>query len=320
MKRLKVLIAVLLWFIFSFSHAKTIFISIGSGGLTGVYFPLAGQLSKFINKKSDVYGIRCSHESTGGSVFNINAILRGDLEFGIAQSDRQYQAYKGLAEWKVKGPQTKIRSVFSLHPESITLIASKRSGIKSLMELKGKRVNIGNVGSGQRQNAIDVLKNYGIDYKKDLRVEQVKASEAPSLLQDGRIDAFFYTVGHPNGNIKEATSGREKVNIIPIKDSKDWLHKYPYFNNTRILIKYYPNALNKEDIETIGVVATLVTSINVTDEIVYALTKEVFENFEQFKKTHPALDTITKVSMLKGHTAPFHPGALKYYKEAGLMK
>ncbi len=189
------------------AKAKTTFITIGTGGITGVYYPTGGAIAKIVNKKKDVYGIRCTVESTGGSVFNVNAIMAGDLQFGVVQSDRQFQAINALAEWKDKGKQEDLRAVFSIHPESITLVAAVDASINDIMDLKGKRVNIGNPGSGQRQNAIDALEAVGIDYKTDMNAEGIKASESASLLQDGRIDAFFYTVGHPSGSIKEATAG-----------------------------------------------------------------------------------------------------------------
>ncbi len=303
------------------AHAKTRFITIGTGGITGVYYPTGGAICKIINHKQKTYKIRCTYESTSGSVFNVNAVMAGDLEFGIVQSDRQYQAWHGLAEWKTRGPQKKLRAVFSIHPESVTLVAAEDAGIKSIEDLRGKRVNIGNPGSGQRQNAIDALKAAGIDYKKDIKAESVKAAEAPGLLQDGRIDAFFYTVGHPSGAIKEATAGKRKVRIIPITNIKSLLAQHPYYAPAYIPMKFYPGAANTEkEIPTFGVKATLVTSIDIPDDVVYALTKEVFENFEIFKKLHPAYEVLTKKSMLQGLSAPFHPGAVRYYKEAGLLQ
>jgi len=302
------------------AQAKTRFLTIGTGGITGVYYPTGGAISKIINKKRKEYGIRCTVESTGGSVFNVNSVMSGDLEFGIVQSDRQYQAWNGLAEWKDKGPQKDLRAVFSIHPESITLVAAEDAGIKTIQDLRGKRVNIGNPGSGQRQNSIDALTAAGIDYKNDIIAEQVKAAEAPGLLQDGRIDAFFYTVGHPSGAIKEATAGARKVRIVPITRVDKLLAKFPYYASATIPLKFYPGAANKEDIPTFGVKATFVTSAKVPDDVVYAITKEVFDNLERFKKLHPAYGVLTKKGMLQGLSAPVHPGAIRYYKEAGLMK
>ena len=299
--------------------AKTTFVTIGTGGITGVYYPTGGAIARIVNKKRKVYGIRCTVESTGGSVFNVNAVMAGDLEFGVVQSDRQFQAIKGMAEWKDKGPQKDLRAVFTIHPESITLVAADDAGIKNINDLRGKRVNIGNPGSGQRQNSIDGLMNAGINYEKDLKAEGVKAAEAPGLLQDGRIDAFFYTVGHPSGAIKEATAGRRKVHFVPITGVDNLLKKYPYYAKAMIPIKLYPGATNTEDVQTFGVKATFVTSAKVPDQVVYAITKEVFDNFEAFKKLHPAYQVLTKENMLEGMSAPIHPGAMKYYKEAGLM-
>ncbi|MBW1700561.1 MAG: TAXI family TRAP transporter solute-binding subunit [Deltaproteobacteria bacterium] len=304
----------------SFALSKT-FVTIGTGGVTGVYYPTGGAITRMINKKFKQYNIKATVESTAGSVYNINAVLSGDLEFGIAQSDRQYQAYHGLAEWSKRGPQKDLRAIFSIHPESITLIVSAKSGVRSVTDLRGKRVNIGNPGSGQLQNSKDVLAAFGIGIN-EITAEQVKALEAPGLLQDGKIDAFFYTVGHPNGNIKEATSGRLKVRIIPITGQgiDALLKKYPYYAKTIIPGKFYPNALNTGDVESIGVKATFVTSKNLHEKIVYAVTKEVFDNLEDFKKLHPAYSVLTKEKMLKGLSAPIHKGALKYYREAGLLK
>ena len=298
---------------------KTTFVTIGTGGITGVYYPTGGAIAKMVNKKRKEYGIRATVESTGGSVFNVNAVMADDLEFGVVQSDRQYQAVNGMAEWKDKGKQSDLRAVFTIHPESITLVAADDSGINSIQDLKGKRVNIGNHGSGQRQNSIDALEAAGLNYETDFIAESLKAAEAPGLLQDGRIDAFFYTVGHPNGNIKEATSGKRKVHMVPITGVDQLLAKYPYYAKAVVPMKFYPGASNEGDVETFGVKATFVTSAKVPDEVVYAITKEIFDNFEAFKKLHPAYGVLTKKNMLEGMSAPIHPGAMKYFKEAGLM-
>ncbi len=303
----------------SCSGEKTKFVTIGTGGVTGLYYPTGGAIARMINQKHDQYRIKMTVESTAGSVYNINAVLNGDLEFGVAQSDRQYQAYHGLAEWTEQGRQTDLRSVFSIHPESITLIAAQGSGIREVTDLKGHRVNLGNPGSGQLQNSRDVLSTAGLS-EDDLMAEYVKAVEAPGLLNDERIDAFFYTVGHPNGNIKEATAGRIKVFMVPIRGSgiDAMVERHPYYAPTTIPRSYYPKAINIEDIQTVGVKATLVTCDQVDTEIVYAITKEVFQNLEDFKQLHPAYQVLTAENMLQGLSAPIHRGALKYYRETGL--
>ncbi len=322
MRKIIVFIALAMFFSFTSVAFSQKFVTIGTGGVTGVYYPTGGAISRMVNQKAEKYGIKATVESTGGSVYNINAVLSGDLEFGVAQSDRQYQAYNGLAEWETVGPQKNLRALFSIHPESITLIASVESGTKTVSDLKGKRVNIGNPGSGQLQNSKDVLAAFGVSLNS-IDAEQVKAVEAPSLIQDEKIDAFFYTVGHPNGNIKEATSGRIKVNIIPINGAgaEAMISKFSYYAKAIIPGKFYPNAMNTStDIESVGVKATFVASSKLDDDIVYAITKEVFDNLEDFKKLHPAYSVLTKENMLQGLSAPIHKGALKYYKETGLVK
>ncbi len=321
----KTLIAAVLGVALAFSgagraEAKTTFITIGTGGITGVYYPTGGAIAKIVNAKKDKYNIRATVESTGASVFNINAIMSGDLEFGIAQADRQYQAYNGLSEWEGK-PQKDLRAVFALAPEAVTFVAAEDAGIKTLADAKGKVINLGNPGSGNRQNAIDVLQAAGINIEKDLKGEGIKAADAPRMVQDGRIDGFFYTVGHPNGNIKEATAGKRKCRIVSIPDIAPLTKAFPYYSLTHIDMSQYPEATNKdEDVTTVGMLATLVTSAKVPDDVVYAVTREIFENLDEFKKLHPALAGLTREGMLEGLTAPLHPGAEKYYKEAGLIK
>jgi hypothetical protein len=324
MKRLALLTLVLCFsLVFSLPAFARTFVTIGTGGVTGVYYPTGGAISKMVNSKSDVYDIKATVESTGGSVYNINAVLSGNLEFGICQSDRQFQAINGLAEWKNRGPQKDLRSVFSIHPESVTLVAAEKSGIKSPEDLKGKKVNLGNPGSGQLQNSKDVLSAFGMT-PDDVEAAYVKAVEAPGLLQDERLDAFFYTVGHPAGNISEATSGRIKVRIVPVTGApiEKLIKDKPYYAIGKIDMKHYPQAANADAgmVESVGVKATLVTRASLDDDIVYAITKEVFENFDSFKSLHPAYSVLTKKDMLQGLSAPLHPGAVKYYKEAGLLK
>ncbi len=293
-------------------------IIIGTGGVTGVYYPTGGAICKIINSKRKIHGIHCGVESTGGSVHNINAIMAGDLNFGMAQSDRQYQAFMGIANWKYKGPQKDLRAVFSIYPESVGLIAAVDANINSLQDLKGKRVNIGNVGSGYRKNAIDALVANGLDYDKDFHAESLKAAEAPALIQDGRLDAAFYTVGHPSGYYKWVTSGKRKVKFVPIENVDGLLAKYPYYAKAKIPVNMYPKAKNRKNVDTFGVKCTFVTSAKVPDLVVYTIAKEIFENFSEFKKLHPAYQLVTKKSMLEGLSAPIHPGALRYYKEVGL--
>ncbi|MCK4536439.1 MAG: TAXI family TRAP transporter solute-binding subunit [Desulfuromonadales bacterium] len=322
MKKLMVFLFAALFVVGSMADviAATQYVTIGTGGVTGVYYPTGGAISKMVNKKRKEYNLRATVESTGGSVFNVNAIMVGDLEFGVVQSDRQYQAYNGTADWEGK-PQKKLRAVFSIHPESVTIVAADDAGINSVADLKGKRVNVGNPGSGQRGNTLDLLAAAGIDYKTDLKAEGIKAAESAGMLQDERIDAFFYTVGHPNGSVKEAVAGARKVKFVPVDKAivDKLVAQFPYYAPSIIPIKTYPGVTNKADVASFGVKATFVTSADVSADVVYIITKEVFENFDEFKKLHPAYSTLTKESMLQGMSAPIHEGAMRYYKEVGLM-
>lgn len=297
---------------------KTTFISITTGSETGVYYPAGGGIAEIVNQQSAEHGIKASAQTSKGSVDNINSLLAGNSQFGIAQSDAQFNAVNGLAAWE-GNPQDKLRFVFSLHPESVTLVAAADSGINSLADLKGKRVNLGEPGSGTRGNAEAILQAAGIAPSELAAAEGLNAKEAPRVLQDDRIDAFFYTVGHPAGAIEEATSGTRVLKFVPITGMDELLAKYPYFRKTTINKDLYPKA-EGENAETFGFVTTVVTSSDIADEVVYQLTKAVFENLEAYKKKHPALQNLKPEEMITGGTAPLHPGAERYYREAGLLK
>lgn len=301
-------------------HAEITSVTIGTGGVTGVFYQVGGAISQIINKKRQEYGFKCVVESTSGSVYNIDAVVSGELDFAVVQSDRQYQAARGQAEWQKKGPQSELRSLFSVHSEACTLCAAVDAKIHNIMDLKGKRVNIGNLGSGHRQNAIDALTAADIDYKNDLIASEINADDAPRMLQEGKIDAFFYTVGHPTAAIIDATSGKRKVSIIPMPVVANKLTtEYPYYTRTKISIEDYRNAVNKFDVDTFGVKATLVTSAKAPNMVVYTIVKEIFENINFFKSLHIAFQNLDKKEMLENLTAPIHPGAMRYYKEAGLL-
>ena len=299
------------------------FVTIGTGDFTGVYFPTGLTIARIINTKRKQHGIRATVESTRGSIFNVNALTAGYLEFGLVQSDMQYEAVQGLGEWEKKGPQKDLRAVFGVHKESLCLVAAVDSGIEKVADLRGKRVNLGNPGSGQYRNSIDALESSGLNPDSEIISTKVRATEAIVLLQDNRIDAFFCTVGHPSETLREAVSGQRKVRFIPITGSgiDSLIAEKHFYTKTSIPVtQFYPSFANTGDVQTFGVFATLCTSVHVPDHVVYLITKEVFENFDHFKGQHPAYAGLTKKGMLKGLSAPFHPGAMKYFREAGLIQ
>ena len=298
--------------------AGSSFISVGTGGLTGVYYPTGGAICRLVNKGRKDHGIRCSVESTGGSIFNLNTIANGELEFGVAQSDWQYHAYNGTSKFADKGPNKKLRAVFSVHSEPFTVVARADSGIKNFSDLKGKRVNIGNPGSGQRGTMEVLMKKLGWTTKDFKLASELKANEQSRALCDNKIDAMVYVVGHPNASIKEASTACDSVLVtVDGKVVDSLISENPYYADARIPAGMYDGS-DKETM-TFGVKASFVSSTDVPDESVYQLVKAVFENFDAFRKLHPAFNDLRKADMLKGNSAPLHAGAVRYYKEAGLL-
>lgn len=299
--------------------ADNTFVTIGTGGVTGVYYPTGGAICRLVNRGRKDHGIRCSVESTGGSVYNINTIRAGELDFGVAQSDWQYHAYNGSSKFKDKGAFKDLRAVFSVHPEPFTVVARKDSGIKSFDDLKGKRVNIGNPGSGQRGTMEVLMAAKGWTNADFKLASELKASEQSQALCDNKIDAMVYTVGHPSGSISEATTSCDTVLVNVAGAAVDKLVADNSFYRTATI----PGGMyrgNDGDTTTFGVGATFVSSTKVPEAVVYNMVKAVFENFDRFKKLHPAFGVLKPAQMIKdGLSAPLHPGAAKYYKEKGWM-
>ncbi len=295
------------------------FVTIGTGGVTGVYYPTGGSICRLVNKGKKDHGVRCSVESTGGSVYNINTIRAGELDMGVAQSDWQYHAYNGTSKFKEKGAFKELRAIFSVHPEPFTVVARNDSGIKNINDLKGKRVNIGNPGSGQRGTMEVLMEAKGWDKSSFKLASELKASEQSKALCDNKIDAMVYTVGHPSGSIKEATTTCDTTLVNISGPVVDKLVKNNDFYRTATI----PGGMyrgNAADAKTFGVGATFVTSSNISEKVIYNVVKSVFENFDAFKKLHPAFANLKKEEMIKdGLSAPLHRGAIKYYKEAGLL-
>jgi hypothetical protein len=296
------------------------FITIGTGGVTGVYYPTGGAICRLVNKGRKEHGVRCSVESTGGSVYNINTIREGELEFGVAQSDWQYHAYNGTSKFEDAGAFENLRAVFSVHPEPFTVVARADSGISSFEDLKGKRVNIGNPGSGQRGTMDVVLDAVGWTIDDFALASELKAAEQSAALCDNQIDAMIYTVGHPSGSIQEATTACDSVLVNVTGDAIDGLiDGNSYYRTATIPGGMYRGS--DGDTTTFGVGATFVTSADVSDDAVYAVVSSVFENFDDFKKLHPAFANLKPEEMISdGLSAPLHPGAEKYYKEKGWIQ
>ncbi len=299
--------------------AEQRFVTIGTGGVTGVYYPAGGAICRLVNKNRKEHSIRCSVESTGGSVYNTNAIAQGELDFGIVQSDVQHNAYHGAEQFQT-GAVKNLRAVFSLHPEPFTVVARADANVTEFTGLKGKRVNVGNPGSGQRATIEALMRNLGWQMGDFALASELKAAEMAQALCDNRIDAFVYTVGHPNGSIKEATTTCDATLVNVDSDAAGKLvHDTPYYSTAIIPGGMYRGT--DADAVTFGVRATLVTHADTPDSVVYEVVKGVFENFDDFTRLHPAFAVLIKDEMVKASlSAPLHPGAEKYYREAGLIK
>jgi uncharacterized protein len=302
------------------AFAQQKFVTIGTGGVTGVYYAAGGAICRLVNKDRAKHGIRCSVESTGGSVFNVNTIKAGELDLGFTQSDVQYNAAKGLGQFKEPGPWGDQRAVFSVHPEPFTVVARKEANIKTFTDFKGKRFNVGNPGSGTRASMEELLAAMGWKLSDFALASELKADEHGPALCDGKIDGFFYGVGHPSANIQDPTTscGARLVSLTGPAVEKLITEK-PYYAKAVIPGGLYPN--NPEPTTTYGVLATVVASAKTPPETVYQVVKAVFDNFEEFKKLHPALANLSPQSMVKdGLSAPLHEGAARYYKEKGWIK
>lgn len=299
-----------------YANAEDTYLTIGTGGQTGVYYQVGQAVCKMVNK--DNKDTKCTAPSTGGSIDNINAIKEGNRDLGVAQSDWQYYAYQGASKFE-GDPYPKLRAVFSIHSEPFTVLAREDAGIKNFNDLKGKRVNIGNPGSGQRGTIQVLMNEKGWDMSVFKLASELKSSEQAAALCDNNVDAIVFVVGHPNGSIKEATTscGSVLVNVND-QDVQSLIDANPYYSSAVI-----PGGMYKgtdEDVTTFGVAATLVSSSDVDDELVYQVVKSVFENIKTFKRLHPAFANLDPAKMIKASlSAPLHEGAIRYYKERGWM-
>jgi uncharacterized protein len=296
------------------------FITVGTGGVTGVYYPAGGAICRLVNRDRAKHGLRCSVESTGGSVANVNLLKSGEIEFGVAQSDVQHNASKGMAQFQKDGAVGDLRAVFALHPEPFTVVARKEANITKFEDFKGKRFNVGNPGSGTLASMNELLGAMGWKMSDFGLASELRPDEHGPALCDGKIDGFFYAVGHPSANIQDPTTicGAKLVSLTgPAVDKL--VKERPYYAVATIPGGLYPN--NPQPTTTFGVQATIVSSAKVPADVVYTVVRTVFENLDEFKKLHPALAHLKPEDMIKnGLSAPLHEGAVKYYKEKGWIK
>ena len=285
------------------------YMTIGTGAITNLYYLTGGAISLIVNKKSDEIDLRLSVESTSGSVYNIENVTSGKLELAIVQSDRLYQAYNGTDNWK-DNTQKKLRAVFSIHPEVITLVASEDSGITNINSLRNKRINIGHPYSGHRQNAIHALENSNINWQDEIKLFELEDYKIPDMIQANQLDAAFFNAGHPINFFNAISSGIKKVKFIPISNIEKMLTKFPYYIQTSIPANLYPAFSGEKTIPSFGVKSVLITSEDIHEKYIYMITKEIFKQIKQLKNYHLAYSDLTPKLMSQGLTEPVHSGAL----------
>ena len=291
------------------------FITVGTGSMTGTYYPVGGVICRLVNTDKNM---KCSVQSTGGSVYNVNNVLKKELNFGFVQSDVVYDKYNGKGKFENDGNQD-LRSVVSIYPELLAFVVSKESGIKSYNDLEGKKINVGNPGSGNEVTALIVYDTYKFDVNKLGHRGVLTVQECPMALKDKKIDGYYFMVGHPTANVTDAANSLP-IDLVGIDDAQmdELLEKYPYFAKGVIPAKMYEGV--DHDTQTVGVKAVLVASKDQSDESVRAVVKAILDNFEEYKKLHPALGLVTKESLVEGISAPLHPAAEAVFKEAGILK
>ena len=295
------------------------FVTIGTGGQTGVYYVAGQSICRFVNRDTKTTGIKCNAPASGGGVANVNGIRSGEFNFGVMQSDHQYKAMKGIAPFEKEGAMEDIRAIFSLQSEVFTILARSDAKIANFDDLKGKRVNVGNPGSGQRDTLDEIMAVKNWTRSDFALAAELKPAEQASALGDNNIDAMTYFVGHPNGAIQEATTTVNSV-LVPVTGEAidKLLAEKSYYTKAEIPGGLYKG--NDQPTPSIGGKAVLTTSAKVSDDTVYALVKSVFDNLDRFKKLHPAFNDLKEEEMIKaGLSAPLHDGAVRYYKERGWM-
>jgi TRAP transporter TAXI family solute receptor len=299
--------------------AQTKFVTIGTGGVSGVYYAVGGALCRVVNRDRVSNGIRCSAEATPGSMVNIDSLKRNSINFAIVQGDLHYQAVKGDGAFAKNGVQENLRSVLSLYPEALTILSSKEISAKGLDDLKGRRFSLGMLGSGGRATIEKLLQASSLSASDFGSVVERAADEQGHALCENKIDGFAYVVGHPAPNvmrtIKECGA---KFVAVESAGSAAVLRDFPYFVKTEIPGSLYPGLAG--GVPTIGMLASLVTTDSVPDDMVYSVVKSIFGNIEELKGLNPSLARLDPRKMIsEGLVAPIHPGAMRFYKEKGWL-
>lgn len=301
--------------------AQDAFVSIGTGAVSGVYYPAGGTICRVVNRERLDHGVRCAVEVSAGSIENIDRLRDGTLDFGIVQSDTAFRAANGTGDYQDAGGFPGLRAVFALHAEPFTLVARRDAGIEDFADLAEMRVNIGPTGSGQRATLEALMDALGWSLGDFGRTTELPANEQAGAFCDGRFDAMVYAVGHPAASIREVTSACDGV-LVPVTGPEidALVEEAPYYRKATIPGGLYRG--NDSDIETFGVGALLVTTAETSEEVVYLMVRSVFDEIDQLRDRHPAFASLDPGTMARDGLAglALHPGAERYFREAGLIE
>ena len=303
----------------SFTAAGETQFTIGTGGVAGVYHQIGASVCRFLRKSQEGHDLRCHTLSMGGSVHNLRALREGTLDLAVVQSDLQHYAYDGTSVFGNSGPNKELRALFSVVPESFTVIAGEHAGISTMEDLKGKRVNVGDRGCGQRVAMEALMQHLGWTIDDFESATEIKSALQAEQICLHKLDAAIYVVAHPNLSVREATASCDSI-LVPVAGPKieEFIADNPHFVKTSISTDLY--AANPNSVPSFGVTATVVATSATSPEVVYQVVKAVFENLEEMRTLLPVFANLNKEFMLSPHhAAPWHPGALKYFQEAGMM-
>jgi TRAP transporter TAXI family solute receptor len=294
-------------------------LAIGSGSTVGIYYAAAAALAKVVNRHSQDTGLLLINQTSLGSEKNIDDVLQGKVAFGLAQADMLFKAANGHGPWEGR-PQTNLRGIFALHSEALTLVAASESGIAGLADFKGKRVNTGAPGSSDNDNAQRLLALVGVT-KEEVQLREEQTTVAADLLQAGEIDAYIFTVGHPNLSVLEASSGPRKVQLVPLPPelTEALTAKWNFLLPVTIPVEYYPGLERREPVPTVGVKAVLFARADLDQGTVHQVVKTILEDLDRFRRQHLAISRLTVPEMAAVPVLPLHPGVQAYLREAQLL-
>ncbi|MGN7619235.1 MAG: TAXI family TRAP transporter solute-binding subunit [Ehrlichia sp.] len=296
------------------------YVLIGTGSMTGVYYPIGNSICKFIvsDYSKDSNKIICSISSTTGSVYNLNSIRYSNMDISIVQSDLEYYAYNGLGFYEKMPPMDNLRLLSSLHREYLTVVVRKNSNISVIDDIKGKRINIGSPGTGVRVAMLKLLNEKGWSRKDFSVMAELKSSEQAQALCDNKIDVMVDMIGHPSALIQEA-SATCAITFVPLDDKLiDDLHtKYPYYQKDVINGSLYNSS---QDVQTISVKASLVVTTDLSDDLAYRIVKSLVTHINELRGIAGALKALTIKDMVRSDVLPLHDGAKRYYEEIGAIE